>query len=273
MRLAPTILLISSLPACATPPLEERLDEPDVAIPADCAAGATEIEVNGTVTDFATGEPVAGATIDITEAWASTRSFPTNGCRIGTTTTDATGKFGPLRVNALDSSPILAFLVTGAGRAHTIHDKSVGCLLGCYVPSQDIVSPSQELVDEWREELFAGGMEYALNRGLVVYRYHDVEGNPAPGVTPVYERNALSDDDRALRPGSEVRFIDVDRQTLADIDQRRTLGAGAALIGGTPDAKGYFRVAGERGADRWPSLGVIAATGWIYFESDSLTAQ
>jgi hypothetical protein len=269
MRFAPTVLVFASLPACATPPLEERLDEPDVAIPRDCATGTQEIEVQGTVTDFTTGQPVADATIDITEAFTGPAIWPTTGCRIGTTRTDSAGKFGPLRVRALDTSPIVAFLVSGAGRAPTIHDKSVGCLFSCYMPPQDITAPAQELVESWREELFAGGMEYALNRGLVAYKFHDPGVRPASGVTPIYRRQWL-DDGRNLLRGAEVRFLAGDREQLAPVEQDTTTSAGTILVGADVDTKGYFRIAGRRGADIWASLGVIAATGWIYFESDTV---
>jgi hypothetical protein len=268
---APTVILIASLPACATPPLEERLDEPDVAIPADCAFGTTEIEVSGSVIDFVTGQPVAGATVDLTEAFTGSRTFPNNGCRIGTTVTSAAGQFGPVMVRAESASPVLVFLVTGAGRAPTIHDKTVGCLLGCNIAPQEIPAPTAELVEAWRADLFDGGMEYALNRGLVAYKFHDTAGNPAAGVTPIYRRDVFDDERRVLDPGSQVRFLEPDRQTLALADRSTTLGAGTALIGIRANASGYFRVGGERGSDRWPALSVIAATGWIYFESDSLT--
>lgn len=271
MRLASNLLVLS-LSSCVTSsytPPQERLDEPDVEIPLDCGPGTTEIDVTGTVSDWTTGAPIADAKVDITEAWATPNSFPTNGCLIGSTTTGTDGTFS-LRVSASSNGPILAFLITGAGRAPTIHDKSVSCLFGCNVAPQDIVAPSRELVDRWREELFIGGMNYALNRGLVVYRYHDASGTPADGVLPIYRRDAFDDEGRAFRPGSEVRFIDGDRETLGDYREQRTLGAGAALIGGAANTSGYFRVSGERGSDRWSSVGVIAATGWIYFDSSSL---
>jgi hypothetical protein len=264
-------LLILSLPACATSPLEERLAEPDVRVPNNCAVGDRELEVSGTLVDFTTGLPVAGARIDLTEAFsAASPSFPKTGCRIGGTTTDAEGRFGPLMVRAVDTDPTLVFLVTGAGRAPTAHDASIGCLFSCYLPPQTIAAPTHELTDAWREDLYAGGMEYALNRGLVAYKFHDSAGRPASGVKPVYKAHLLADDQRLLDPGSEVRFVEPDRQTLALPDRASTTTAGVALIGGTPDAKGYFRVGGERGTDWWASVNVITATGWIHVESDTV---
>jgi len=271
MRFAPTVL-IAALPACAdNGPLAERLDEPDVPIPSDCnTAGTTSFDVSGTIVDYATGEPVAGANVDFTEAFSGAQIFPTTGCLIGATAvTNAQGAFGPVRVTTPDSGPIVAYLVTGAGRAPTVHDKSVGCLLGCNSPPQTITVPSQELMDVWRQELYDGGMEYALNRGLVAYKFHDSEGNPAVGVTPIYKRDVFSDDERRLHSGSAVRFIEADKQTLGGVTQMTTLGWGTALIGAPATQKDYFRISGVRGSEKWASLGVMSATGWLYIESDS----
>ena len=268
MRFAPTVL-IAALPACTSGPLAERLDEPDVPIPADCVSGTTEFDLEGTVVDYVTGEPVAGANVDITEAFTGPQIFPTNGCRIGHAVTNAQGAFGPIRVRAVASGPIVAFLVTGADRAPTVHDKSIGCLLGCSAPPQTITAPTQELVEIWRHELYAGGMEYALNRGLVAYKFHDTAGMPAEGVTPIYRRDVFDDNTRTLRAGSEVRFVEADRQTLGDVTQTRTLGFGTALIGAPWNTKGYYRIGGERAGERWATLGVMSATGWLYTESDS----
>ncbi len=268
MRLA-SVLWIAIVPACATSPLEERLDEPDVAVTRDCTGGTNEVEVEGTVVDFVTGEPVPGANVVLTEAWSDAHSFPTAGCRLGAATTDADGHFGPLTVRARASSPVVVFLVSGAGRAPTISDTTVGCLFGCTRTNHEIAAPAQDLADAWRNDLYDGGMEYALNRGLVAYKFHDVTGNPASDVHPMYVPSFLSDR-CALAAGSEVRFLEADRQTLAPPDRTTTLTAGTALIGSDARDGGYFRVAGERGAERWASVGVIVATGWIYFESDTV---
>src|SRR5687767_6377936 len=110
MRFAPTVL-IAVLPACAdNGPLAERLDGPDVPIPGDCVGGTTEFDVSGSVVDYVTGEPIAGANVDITEAFSGAQTFPTNGCLIGSTITNAQGAFGPIKVRAQQSGPIVAFL-------------------------------------------------------------------------------------------------------------------------------------------------------------------
>lgn len=270
MRFVPPVLLLCAVPACATDPLEERLDEPDVALTSDCTSGTNEVEVEGTVVDYITGAPIGGARIELTEAWSNPRSFPESGCRLGAVTTDASGHFGPVTLRAQASSPVIVFLVTGADRAPTISDTTIHCLFGCYKAVHEIAAPSHELVEQWRHELYAGGMEYALNRGLVAYKFHDLAGRPAQGVRPLYVPSSFSSNRRALAAGSEVRFLEGDRQTLAPPDRTTTLAAGTALIGAKPHNDGYFRVAGERGNDRWGSVGAIVATGWIYFESDTV---
>ncbi len=253
---------------CASPSLAEQLDEPDVAITGNCA-GSTEIQVAGTIVDLVTGVPVPGASVDLTEAWTASRSFPADGCRIGTATTDAAGRFGPVSVRASDSDPVIVMLVTGAGRAPTIADRSVSCVFGCGSVDERIEAPSLDLATRWREELYAGGMEYALNRGLVAYTFVESDKAPSPDVVPAHRSDNFLDTEDAgpLHPGSELRFLDADRETLASPDQSSTTSSGQALIGRAGDSRGYFRVEGTRGTSRWPSVGVIVATGWIYVES------
>lgn len=269
MRCVPSVLLLCVVPACATDPLEERLDEPDVTLTVDCAGGTNEVEVEGTVVDYLTGEPVAGARVEMTEVWSSGPSFPESRCRLGEATTDASGRFGPVTLYTRDEWPTVAFLVTGAGRAPTISDTDILCFLNCYKTQHDIAAPSQDLALAWRHELYAGGMEYALNRGLVAYKFHDTAGKPAQGVRPLYNPHFLSSSRRPLSAGAEVRFLEADRQTLAPPSQTTTLASGTALIGTEPHSRGYFRVAGERGSDRWLPVGAIVATGWIFVESDT----
>ncbi len=254
---------------CLSSSLEERLDEPDVAITGNCS-GATEVEVAGTVVDSVTGAPVAGASVELTEAWVASRSFPRDGCRIGSATTNAAGRFGPLIVRATDSSPTIVMLVTGGGRAPTIADRDASCLFGCRTIDERIEAPSLELAESWRQELYDGGMEYALNRGLVAYTFMDDNDAPSSGVKPsrINDNFIIEEpEQRELQPGSEVRFLGLDRETLAAPDQVETGRSGGALIGSTGDARGYFRVEGTRSSRRWPSVGVMVATGWIYVES------
>lgn len=261
-------MLIPGLVAGCVSPLAERLDEPDVAITGNCS-GSTAVEVSGTVVDSVTGAPVAGASVELTEAWASARSFPRDGCRIGSATTNAAGRFGPVTVRTGDSDPTIVMLVTGAGRAPTIADRDANCLFGCGSIDERIEAPSLELATRWRAELYDGGMEYALNRGLVAYTFLDDNDAPTLGVTPARRNdNLFADPDlRPLEPGSDLRFLGPDRATLAEPSQSETLSSGRALIGSKGDARGYFRVEGTRYGRRWPSVGVIVATGWIYVET------
>jgi hypothetical protein len=251
--------------------LAEREDLPDVAIPPACFTGAEAVQVSGTVVDFATGAPIAGARVDLTEAWAGEKSFPSNGCHLGGATTDDAGRFGPISVLAtLD--PTIVMLVTGAGRAPTIADRNSSCLFGPCTPIDQLIeAPSQELALAWRRDLYDGGMEFALNRGLVMYRYDEPElAGPAAGVAPVRAPDSFLDDaePRPLEPGVEVRFVKADRRTLEPAQQPSTTTSGYALIGTQADAaSGYFDVEGDRTGMHWHSVGVMAATGWIYTET------
>ena len=259
----PTLLVacIQSLP--------ERLDEPDVAIPGDCSTGTTEVSVSGTVVDRETQAPVAGAKIDITEGWLGARGFPLAGCRIGKATTGSDGRFGPIKVRA-SSDPTIVMLVTGAGRAPTIADHSVGCLFGCGSVDEWIAAPSTELATSWREELYAGGMAGALNRGLVAYTFETNARTPAPGVVPMRREEVFIDyDPQPLEPGAELRFFAADRTTLAPPDQTSTTAAGEILVGSKPNLQGYFHILGDGLGLHWLGVGVIVATGWIYIETSN----
>jgi hypothetical protein len=249
--------------------LQERLDAPDVAIPPDCPGGPQAYEVAGTVVDFVTGEPVAGARVDISEAWAGAREFPTNGCRLGGATTDENGRFGPLTVSAATSEATIVMLVTGAGRTPTIADRNVGCFIGCSSVDEVITSPAADLAQAWRRNLYDGGMEFALNRGLVLYRFDEETAFPAAGVRPARSDDSLGDDDgRLLEPGEEVRFVEPDLATLAPADSIRTTESGWSLIGSHTNDRGYFRVEGNRSqTSHWNDVGVMVATGWIYTET------
>ncbi len=268
MRLTHLVWLPAFLVACTDPPLPDRLDEPDVAISASCSGGTTEVTVSGTVIDRQTGAPIAGANVDLTEAWVAAQSFPQAGCRLGKTTTDATGRFGPIVVRPRDSSPIIVMLVTGAGRAPTISDRSVGCLFGCGSIDETIAAPSEGLAAYWRDELYMGGMPYALNRGLVAYTFLDDAEVPSNNVAVTRMSDTILDERvMPVNPGSEARFVGADGMTLEDPDRGVTTSSGELLIGVDGGKTGYFRVAGDRPSLHWPSVGVINATGWIYVEN------
>ena len=265
MRLIHIVWIPTLLVACTD--LPERLDEPDVAIPGDCSTGTEEVKVSGTVVDRETQAPVAGASVDITEAWLGDRGFPMAGCRIGKATTGSDGRFGPIMVRASDT-PTIVMLVTGAGRAPTIADRSVGCLFGCGSVDERIAAPSAELATFWREELYAGGMEGALNRGLVAYTFETGAGTPAHGVVPMRRHDLLFDNEiHSFEPGAEVRFFGADRTTLAPPEQKSTTAAGEILVGHEGDIQGYFDIFGDGLGRHWIDVGVIVATGWIYIET------
>ena len=43
--------------------------------------------------------------------------------------------------------------------------------------------------------------------------------------------------------------------------------SGYALVGVAGDTRGYYAVRGVRANLQWDHVGVIVATGWIYFET------
>lgn len=221
--------------------------------------------LSGAVNDHETGAPIAGAVVSISTAWDTSAAFPIDCPVLDELTTDGDGLFGPADVELGTplSPPIALFLVTGADVADTASDQRLVCdTAGCDDLDHSIVAPARDLADGWRTELARGGMDDADSRGLVLFSFRNTDGTPAEGVTPwsgIFEATELE-------PGSEVRFLEEDRVTLAPPDTRRTTASGLALIGvDTDDYVGQF-VSGTRGADSWEETGVLIPPGWIFLE-------
>jgi hypothetical protein len=166
---------------------------------------------------------------------------------------------------------VIVALATGDGLAPTLADKRGGCLFGCSGVTMTVVTVPAETATAWREELFADGMEYALNRGLVAYQYRGSDGRGAAGVVPAWSSDSgLDDETHGLSPDHDVRFL-ATASTLAAAGTRATASTGYALVGRAGNERGYFAMSGTRGASAWHDVGVIVATGWIYFETSDLS--
>ncbi|MBX3160310.1 MAG: hypothetical protein KF773_30380 [Deltaproteobacteria bacterium] len=243
-------------------------DPPPRCVPADQRATKT-VEVRGTVVDFATGEPVPGASVDITTGWDVGGAFPGGTCPLlASVTTGADGKFGPITVQAgsPQDPPIMMFLVHGAGRVQTADDNRAACQGSRCVLDHRLPVPSIDTARAWRKELAAGGMSNALTRGLVLFKFKEGDGSGAAGVGP----RILTPDGgepllRSLVPGQQVRFLEEDRATLAPAELATTTASGVAVIGlDTPD--GVVNVAGERGAQGWAMTSCLLPDHWFFFE-------
>lgn len=261
------IAIVTVLAACTSSPRAERLDEADRGVVA-CPGGAGPHAF--TVSGIARGLddlPAAGVRIDLATAWGSGPSFPTNGCAMATAFTNEHGAWGPLEVRTSTSEPIFVALATGDGLAPTLANRRGGCLFGCAGVNIDVTTVPAEIATAWREELYADGMEYALNRGLVAYQYRGSDGAGAAGVTPAWSSDSpLDDEQHGLSPDRDLRFL-ANATTLAAPGTRTTTSTGYALVGREGNERGYFALGGTRGASTWRDVGVIVATGWIYFET------
>ena len=235
----------------------------------DCVADELRDEraavLSGAVTDHESGAPVAGAEVSISTAWDTSAAFPIDCPVLDVLATDEDGRFGPAQVELGTplSPPIALFLVTGGDLADTASDQRLVCdTAGCDDLDHAITAPARELADGWRTELARGGMDDAGTRGLVLFSFRNVDGTPADGVTAwsgIFEATRLE-------PGSQVRYLEPDRVTLAPPDTQRTTASGLALIGvDTDDYVGLF-VSGSRGAESWEETGVLLPPGWIFLE-------
>ena len=265
----------------------DDVDQPDAGPPGTPVCGEPEagdtsvVTVSGQVVDYASGEPIAGAEVAINVAWDAANPFPSECAPLDTFTTDDDGRFGPAEVDlqALHFFPIMLLRVTGDEIAPTASDQRVDCGLDgldCGELAHTIAAPSREVVAAWREELTAGGMPDVDDRGLVAFEFRNPDATPASDVIPWI--GLIGED--ALEPGTQVRFLEADRATLAPPDTAATTAGGVALIGLEPsdavddgfdpeDAAEFIR--GTRASDGWDETGVITAPGWVFLEDKQQT--
>jgi len=190
---------------------------------------------------------------------------------ITTLTTDASGRFGPVTVDAgsTEFPPILLFLVHDGDRAPTSFDARATCAIGddeCSPLDVSIPAASAALDRAWRTELAAGGMADAATRALVAFRYKNTDQTGATGVTPNIGNISPI---RKLIPGIEVRFLDTDRTTLLPTTQTATTDTGVALIGHDVGT-GRVDIGGVRDTDQWLGIGCLEVSGSVFFEDNTV---
>ena len=241
------------------------VSDPDpVDPPIDCTPEiTTPVTVTGTVIDFSTKAPVAGATVDLTTAWNGQPGFPgPDACPIlASVETRADGKFGPITIDVgseRDENFVL-FLIDGAGRAPTASDNRICAEASCAL-DHTIAAPALAVADNWRAALGAGGMANADGRGLIAFEFREKDGSAAERVTAEY----LADKVMALTPGTEVRYVDAARTGLAPASAPSTTTSGVALVG-PPQDKGSF-IGGNRDGIGWQLTGCLLEDGWIFLE-------
>jgi hypothetical protein len=248
---------------------DQPIDPPTPECVSDAQRATKTVEVRGTVVDFITGEPVEGASVDITTAWDVTGNFPAGTCpMLASVKTGADGKFGPVVVKAgsPNDPPIMAFLVRGAGRAQIADDNRAACDGDTCILDHTIPAPSIDTARAWRKELAAGGMSDALTRGLVLFKFKETDGSGASDVIPrVMSPDGSEPVLRGLVAGQQVRFLETDKATLANPASIKTTASGLALIG-MDGVDGQLRVAGERGTATWLNIGCLVQSDWIFFE-------
>ncbi|HEY5933586.1 MAG TPA: hypothetical protein VIU61_03095 [Kofleriaceae bacterium] len=239
--------------------------EPDPGVPPpDCTSERTvPVTVTGTVIDFSTKAPVAGASVDLTSAWDGNAGFPgPKACPVlATVETRADGKFGPVTIDlgADDEENFVLFLVDGSDRAPTASDNRI-CTAATCTLDHTIAAPSVAVAEGWRAELAAGGMEDADTRGLIAFEFREPAGTPAERVVAEY----FTDKIEALTPGAMVRYVNPDRASLAAASTPSTTASGLALVG-APGLGGTF-IGGHRDAVGWQLTGCLMEPGWIFLE-------
>lgn len=272
-----TILLLTSVLAGGCRPGDSG-DLPDAGAPdageplpecvPDQLRPEKQVDLFGEVIDFAVFEPVAGAEVGFTTAWDTSSLVPADQCPlVASFVTSDSGVFAAddLEVGSLLDPPIVYLAVSGADRAPTSSDQTLSvCASDCGSFSPTIRVPSAALAGAWRAALADGGVSAADTRGLVILEFREKDGFPTAGVVPT-----LGETD--LEPGSQVRFLEADRMTVAPAGATATTASGLALIAvDAPD--GTLRVGGRRGADeRWADIGVLVTPGWIFLEDRERT--
>lgn len=264
--------LATVLPLCSACMLGD--DSGPAPVPPGCVDSTTRetatVNVSGTIRDFTTLQPVAGATIDLTTAWDVTSNLPAAACPLlGSVTSDEAGRFGLVAIAAGSSQqpPIVLFMVRGGGRAPTLSDNRTCTAATCDL-GHDIAAPSAALAASWRADLAAGGMADAAHHGLIAFLYKEADGAPAEGVEPL-----ASVDPIVVRPGLDVRFVGPDRGALLPATQATTSSSSVALLGvanPTTATDHEIDVAGRRGMDTWSATGTLVADDFIFVEDRTM---
>jgi hypothetical protein len=235
-----------------------------------CVSAATRAElmapISGTVVDFASKAPVAGAKVEINTEFDGSEKCPP----LATLTTDGQGKFGPMNlgIGSPLNPPIVAFRVSGGGRAITVSDQKAKCPNEvCEAIVHTIPAPAATLAATWRQALGAGGMPNAETRGLAVFEYREADASPAAGAVPTHFADDKNND---LVPGTEVRFLEADRATVSAVSQTATTASGLAIVGPSGNA-GFAILAGRRAAQLWGNVTVLLDPGQIFVEDERVT--
>jgi len=274
-------LLFVALPACIEHTPDDNpppVDAPPPDVSNGCISPETRarhrLPISGTVVDFVSGAPVAGATVDVTTGWDTRGYVPDPSCPlIASLVTNADGTFGPLTVDAgtIDTPPILLFLVHGGDRAPTSFDSLAPCAYGitaCDSLTVSIPAASATLDATWRADLAAGGMPDAATRTLVAFRFKNTDQTGAAGVVPIETFQNLHE----LVPNTEVRFLAADRSTIAPTTQTATTSSGVALVGrdlGT----GRINIGGRRSSESWSSIGCLLVPGFTFVEDKTVQSS
>ncbi|MEJ7598269.1 MAG: hypothetical protein WKG01_10195 [Kofleriaceae bacterium] len=234
--------------------------EPEV----DCTFDrSTPVTVSGTVLDFSTKTPVAGASVELNTAWNGTSGFPgPKACpALATLETGPDGRFGPITIDVPSdrTDNFLLFLVEGADREPTASDNRI-CTDATCVLDHTISAPSLLVAANWRIGLAAGGVMDADSRGLVAFEYLEPTGAPAIGVISDYLTDKVTD----LAPGAQVRYLAPDRTALAPVNTASTTASGVALI--ASQGEGSMVIGGHREGVGWQLTGCLHEAGWIFLE-------
>lgn len=224
--------------------------------------------VSGTVRGLQTQEPIAGVQVRVTTAW-DLPGFPDDCVPRATFTTDANGRFGPMRISIGSplTPPMVLFLVEGNGIVPTASDVRSGCAgraPDCEDIVHDIRVPDEVSAARWRADLVAGGMMDAATGGLALFQYREAEDRPAQGVTP---RQGLPVDE-SLEPGREVRFLDADAANLLPVGTQTTSASGWIIARLAAPAMAIF-LRGRRNDTLWPPTGALIDTGWWFVEDQT----
>jgi hypothetical protein len=251
-------LALAVLTACFESTPDDPVDPP----PASCdpAVRAEKlVTVSGTVVDFVTNTPVAGATVDVGTTFDGTAEA----CPVeASLTSRADGTFGPVEV-ALGSTtnPVFVmFRVHGEGLALTASDNRTCDAASCTL-DHTIAAVSKPVADAWRAELAAGGMPNAARTGLVAFEFRNPDGTGAESVVP--EAIIIGEDRRFLVPGSEVRFVDTDRRALLPAAASFTSASGLALASIPHE---IVFIGGKRDELLWQPTGCTIEPGTIFLE-------
>jgi hypothetical protein len=221
------------------------------------------VDVSGTVAYFSVDDPLTfQPTVTVNTAFDSATSLPA-GCQplasltAGTDHTFGQGgvscaspEFPPHLVIMADDTPGSADRLARVAMSQQLTCTGSDCGTAAFT----VKMPTATQAEAWRRAMKTDGMVNADTIGLALVTYRNAAGGSVPGVTPTINGTAAT-------PGTQVRFLGIDRTTLTGKFSASTSTSGLAFIAITGDTA---MIGGTADGFTFTPVEVPVAAGWFF---------